>query len=86
MSHRPTIDDVRKIARERDLPSAVLVFIMDDHRIGYVSYGKTKKLCGITRELADELYEFIQMYGNPRKKDEIITALCREISRDRAWD
>lgn len=38
----------------------VVLYIQDDGRAGYVSYGRTSGLCGVARRLADRLFEEMQ--------------------------
>lgn len=81
----PTINEARAIAKKHSLPSLIFLFMTNEGRQGYVSYGRNPRLCDATRKFADTVFEFIEKYGNPRKKDEALSELLSIIAEWRYY-
>jgi len=54
-----TVDEIRRIAKEHNLP-AVIVLCTDGDRVGYTSYGRDRKACNATRDLAEKILRLIE--------------------------
>lgn len=57
MANHPEVDDARKLGKRDGLKRCIVFFVTDEGKYGYASWGRTKRLCDDTRDLADEMYE-----------------------------
>ena len=60
MSKPIPISKIRNLAKAHGLPTVIVLYELDDGRLGYTSYGETKALCGRARRLADRAFEAIE--------------------------
>lgn len=56
----PSVGDAKRIATQNNLRRCVILFETHEGQFGYSSYGKTKTLCGSTREIMDEIFDDLQ--------------------------
>ncbi len=54
---KPSIGEARTLATKHDLERCIVFFTTADGRAGYVSYGKTRALCGGTQLIADAMWD-----------------------------
>ena len=53
----PMVAVARDFGKQFDSKQVVILFIKNDNRIGYASWGKTRNLCAEAQQFADALYE-----------------------------
>lgn len=51
------IGAARDFGEKHNAKQVVILYITEDHQLGYASWGKTRLLCGETKTLADAAYE-----------------------------
>lgn len=55
----PKVAAARDFGRKFKAKQVIILFVTEDNKFGYASYGKTKNLCHETRRLADAAYEAV---------------------------
>ncbi|HUT56290.1 MAG TPA: hypothetical protein VNA25_00285 [Phycisphaerae bacterium] len=56
----PTIRDLARYCDEHEYFLGVFFGIRSDGKIGIITYGKTKKLCAIAKDLGDQTWAAIE--------------------------
>jgi hypothetical protein len=56
----PTISDAKRLSVTHTLRRCVILFELDDGRVGYSSYGRTRALCRGTQEVMDEAFDDLE--------------------------
>jgi hypothetical protein len=71
----PEVAAVRDAARKLGADRAVIIFTRPDGKMGYASYGTTRRLCAEAHALAQELWRAAHehFYRGPRIADPVTT-------------
>lgn len=75
---RDAAEAIRKVTKAEKIDMCVVMWIDDQSRAGYASYGRTSVLCGMARRVADVAYEAI---NDSKKFDAICHAVMRGDAR-----
>jgi hypothetical protein len=78
---RDAADAIRRVTKAEKIDVCIVMWIDDQARAGYASYGRTSVLCGMARRIADVSYEAIN-------DSEKFDAICHAVTRgnERATD
>ena len=71
---RDAADAIRRVTKAEKIDVCIVMWIDDQARAGYASYGRTSVLCGMARRIADVSYEAI---NDSEKFDLILSAVTK---------
>ncbi len=54
------VSDAKQLATREKLKRCVIWYQLEDGRVGYASYGKTRDLCQSTRLIMDDVFDDVE--------------------------